>query len=778
MPTRPDEVVAVPFGYMARFGRFISMRGTLSPEEHAEQVAALIASAGDVKRDQANLRAQLLEILQASDSVDLVARASLTYLQMDPDTYKEWESDRSPAHVEYLALQTLGASLPSAERRVHPGEAARLTFDALETVRELFRLTSFLLVIESIKARRDRPGDTTGEYALRARLESLAIRGVGYPEHLERILHGCLDPFDQRCREALGFTASDALVLTYGIADLLSDRVEPRWREAAAGRSELLRGLKKARRRRGRNVGKDDPLYPRWLLDLPPPQARLHIGGLALSWLFADARSLALLTAEELAARCSLEVPACEAFLSAFTCPRELFRPEHHGLPGGPHPLTTRPILQVEGGFILPVGSALIEAIRPRMEDLLREDARVWDRYVEVRSHWLESEAVHLLSSALPGSKAWQGLAWRSSVDGSDLDGLVAGDDIAIRIQCKAGRLTAPARRGAPQRMWRDIGELIEAAAKQHATLDAALKREGAASIGFSDEQSKALTRPLQFEAIVCLDDVVVWATETHKLREVGVLPADRHVPWVLSLMDLMVVVDILGGAELAHYLVRRQRLERDGRVAAHDELDWLGHYLAEGLYFDRHFEGSQAPGQVRLLSYTDAIDAWYFTRAGIREVPAPKPAQEIPSNLAWLVRRLERERPRHWVLAAVALLDGDQRSRNLWDDSIAHMRDRVAGAGWSNASQLFDKRLGVTLYVDMRTPWPAIRFRIADYCRKKAEEVDEANWVGVGEGANGGLQVILVERDPRMTLTAVFLEPPRSLVPGRDPSPGTTDAA
>src|SRR6266545_3029593 len=183
--------------------------------------------------------------------------------------------------------------------------------------------------------------------------------------------------------------------------------------------------------------------------------------------------------------------------------------------------------------------------------------------------------------SPVARTRSWNGIGWRSANDGSDLDGLVAADDLAIRLQCKAGWLTAPARRGAPGRMRRDIGELIEAAAAQHQALATALANEGAAAVGFSDEQATALDAPLQLEAVVCLDDVTVWATEAHELKAIGALPVDRYVPWVLSLTDLMAVVDLLQGAELVHYLLRRQRIERDGRIEAHDELDWVGHYLA-----------------------------------------------------------------------------------------------------------------------------------------------------------------------------------------------------
>lgn len=113
----PDEVRELPFGYVARFGRFITTGSTLSQEEHSRAIDALLAGEDEERRKQATLRQQLLAILTKMDPFDLLARASLTYLHMDPDTFKEWESDRSPAHVEYLALHALGADGPEAGER-------------------------------------------------------------------------------------------------------------------------------------------------------------------------------------------------------------------------------------------------------------------------------------------------------------------------------------------------------------------------------------------------------------------------------------------------------------------------------------------------------------------------------------------------------------------------------------------------------------------------------------------------------------------------------------
>jgi hypothetical protein len=678
----------------------------------------------------------------------------MTYLHFDPDTFRESQDDRSPAHVEYLGLQVLGAG-PSAVKAVDPMRESELTFEAIDLVRKMFRTASMLTVIGAVAAWRDRADDPTVEYSLFARLESLTVRGVGYPEHLKRVIHGCLDPFDTDCRDLLGFTASEALILTNAITDLISDRLAPVWKETSASRSQLLRDLKRERRRPGKGGG-----VPDWLTALPPNQAKMQVGRLATTVLFADSRSLAVITGDDLAGYCSLDPAVCQAFLEAFACPPERFDPKHHALPGGAHPLTEQPILRVPEGFVLPVPSAMIDAIRPRMEDLLHLEQKVWDRYVRARGVFLEREATSLVHQAIPGSRSWQGIGWRSATDSSDLDGLVAADDLAVRLQCKAGRLSASARRGGPLGMRQDIGDLIEDAARQHRALATALGSDGAKGIGLSDEQAAALDAPFQVEVVVCLDDVTVWATEAHKLRALGALPLDRHVPWVLSLTDLMVVVDLLQGGQFVHYALRRQRLERQGRIEAHDELDWVGHYLSEGLYFDDYLEIEGRPDVVRLLSYTEPIDAWYFTREGVRTVKAPKPSQPIPPKLALLIRRLEGERPRHWIPAVVALLEGDQATRDVLDDAISHIRERLPQQGWSNASLSFNGRFGLTLFFDRRTPWPLIRDRLMKYCRTKAEAQKQPNWIGVGEGVSGPLFVIVISRDPDISLAEVFLDP------------------
>ncbi|MEV7624140.1 hypothetical protein [Actinoplanes sp. NPDC089786] len=739
---------------VARHGRHITMEGVGSPDAHAEAVAGVLAQRDDLWQRQAERRGRLVEILQEADPADLLGFLSLVYPRIDPDTYRESENDQSPAHIEYLALQALGVGIVRRED-IDPVRQHELAGEAIELVRDMFRAATWLTMLDAMEDRQAHPDDATVEYAFKARMYSMGIRGTAYPEHMLSVLRGCLDPFDTECRKLLGFTVGDALALSDAIGTVIEKRVNPRECEAGEARHEIERMLKRARQRRDVS----GTPFPATVLSMTPTEAKQQVAMLISAWTFHDARSLTLITPEDLATETGLDTATCQAFLDAFTCPPSEFKVKHHAYPTGAHPLTHWPILNLDDGYLVPAPSTFVESIRALMEDALHKDGRVWERYVASRGEFVEREATKRLAEALPGSESWTGVKWRSPATNSDLDGLVRADDLGLRVQCKAGRMTAPALRGSSDRMLRHLKDLVQSAAQQHRDLATELGAHGGPALGFTGNQVRALAAPLQVEIIVCLDDVTVWATEAHELRSIGTLPADRHVPWVLSLTDLMAVTDLLQGSQLGHYMLRRLRLERDGRVQTHDELDWVGNYIANGLFFDGYFDAERPPDWFRLLSFTEAIDDWYFTRQGLRSVPAAKPEQPIPPMLKQLLHDLEVRRPDHWMLAGIALLNGDDDSRDKWEQGLLHVQLRAREKGWSNITQVFADSLGVTLMADYRLLRPELDDMVASHCRAKVADLGLPNWIGIAEGISASLAVAVIEGSPG--LGEIFTSPP-----------------
>ena len=733
-------------------GRFLQIRNEPTAEDLAGLRASLIAARPGLESRVSETRERLVEILRSVDPADLVARASLTYLRFDPNTYLESEDDHSPSHIEYLALQALAVGLDSPST-VHPGRAVQLTYEAIGLVRSLFSDTGMHIMLLALEES-EREKKPITEYQLRARQNSLVVRGTGYPEHLERVISGCFGALDDLCARVLGFTGSDALSVHAGICKLIADRVNERTALAPERIAETTREVKRARRSGTRGM------FPDWLLDLAPSKAKSEIEDMVQSWIFLDSRSLAVFTADDVAEVTGLRLEVVESCLEAFVCEPAEFDEEHHKFPAGAHPLTTKPVLRTEDGYLIPATRTVLEAIRPRMEDLLSEDSSAWETYVQHRGKFVEDEARRLLANAFPDSCSWTNIEWRSETDESDLDALVDCHELAIRLQCKSGRVTAPSRRGAPERMRDELDKLIGEAAEQHARLADSLEHYTPSALGLTDDVVQALSRPLQVEAIVTLDNVTTWATHAHQLRGIDVLPASRPVPWILSLTDLMVVADLLEGASLAHYLIRRQRLERDGRIYAYDELDWVGSYVFEGLFFDSYFEGEDPLTRLQLFTHTEDIDAWYFTRQGIRtENPAPKPSQQIPEQLEVLLRRLSAERPANWLVASLALLDGGDDWRNSWAEGVERIRSKVQTAGASDMSQMFS-HLGLTIYVDHHANPAVVRTQARKYAQRKATELDRANWIVIGEGPDNKLFVVLHAGHGTSELFECFLTP------------------
>lgn len=799
------------------------MRSEVTPEDHARRVAELEASIPEIEAARDDLRTKLDEVLAVVAPLDCLALSSALYLMKDPDTYSEADDDRSPAHLEFLALCVLplmaapsndaGASTASEGVPEHAvtveesvaaqdgaatdasyryWQAAALTKAATESiglVRELFSQSTDLTWRRFI-VKANEPGADVGfeEFRREAQLQSMNIRGAAYHEHLSMVLHGVFGAFEEECRDLLGFTAAEAWSCAIAVSSLMSRRVHSRLTamfsdyEAAEKRVAQLRRKKR---------------LPEHLAGLTPTQQKDWLRHRMQCEHFADPLAMLTITPAELsdetralaeeeteagpdaevegdfARFVEVDEGAASAWLKALTCPPAEYEARFHRHPGGGHPLTRKPVLEVPGGFLVPSPTTVAEALRPLMEDGLRAGSTVvWGRYDRHRAAWVEKAATERLAAALPGSVSWTGAKWSSPEDESDLDGLVGCDDFAARLQCKAGRISPPARRGAPS-MAEDIQAVINDAAHQHARLAKALRDHNATTIGFTPEQAAALNRPLTVEVVVCLDDVTVWSTETHKLRRLVSLPDTPQLPWVLSLTDLFAVTDVLQGPELVHYLMRRLRLEGEGKVSAHDELDWLGNYINDGLYFDDHFEGDGTPDNLRLMSFTGQFDTWYFSRAGMTSHPVPRPQQPMPTELRQLIDRLGRDRPRHWLTAGLILLNGDNEVRQNVVELMAHTTERAAAVGWSTGTQVYaDYSLAIS--VNLRHTGPALMTAMRDYWEANIREHGRPNAVSIGLGADGRIVVDVLEMDPSLSIGHVLMTR-RS--PAHDPT-ATDDAA
>lgn len=749
------EVVEFEGGVLARHGRFLSLQTTWDEAAHEQMVESYLAERESIESSRADLLDRLEQVLLDAGPADCLAFASIGHLFLDPETYEESTEKRSIAQLQFLAIRCL--PLLEKQARKPRSELPELAAEAMDLIDQAFAHTVELINRESLNDRRRAGSETAAvDYRRQARVKALVVRGAAYLEHTRAIFLGCMVPFDATFLTHLGFSASDAWELAAAFQMLVSERAMTARVDAIARYEASYKAVQRLRKK-GR-------LPAEFARLTPSAQRRLAIRA-AFNERFGDPLGIVAVSADELAERAGIAASRASAWLDAMHCPQVAYNAAHHSVPVGEHPLVQMPLLRVDDRFVAAHPGLLHEALRARLEDLLRDASpTAWETYQEGRGRWLEGEALKRLTSALPGSESWSRVEWACSEGSGELDGLLRCDDLALRVQAKAGRVSAPARRGAPS-MREDVQSLIVSAVDQHARLAAAVGKYGPSALGFGADQGEALLLPLSLDVVVTLDDVSVWSTETNRLRRLVPMPDTEKVPWVVSIADLMATTDLLQGCEFAHYLMRRQRLEREGQVEAHDELDWVGHYIVDGLYFDPFFEDPGGPDLFGLLSFTDAFDRWYFSRAGLLREPAERPGQPLAPELRSLLARLEGERPQHWLLAGVLLLNGDEATREQLVEAMRHTAGRASRIGWSNASQVFDS-YGLTVWVDSRLPSVALKGDLQAYALHKCEEMQIPNWLVIGLGADHRMVVVLAETDTDETFERTLMRRRRGAGP------------
>jgi hypothetical protein len=388
----------------------------------------------------------------------LVALASLLYPNFHPDADSESVHDWNPAHLEYLALQALGAlRIKQGEsQELHPLAQVDAAIDAINISKDLFLNTQWALVSDEIA--RERPARPSREFlpphALRAKIESLIVRIKGFPQHVEMVLHGCFDELDVELRQAIGYTAAEAINILHAVASYNAEEIDGIRDRSSRRAKDLLIQLKRERSGRATNT-----TFPREMLEMPFGQAEDRIYALTTADSISECVALLTFQPSSMARLSGVDIAACSAFLATISCTPNDYVDRHHRYPTGPHPVTERPVLQIDSEtFLAPCISSIVEAIRPCMENAIRENApKLWDRYTKHRATYVEAKSTRLLTTVLAGSKAWQNIHWKVSEDiKGELDGLVNCDVMTLRLQCKAVRVGSSARRGAPKR-WRAI---------------------------------------------------------------------------------------------------------------------------------------------------------------------------------------------------------------------------------------------------------------------------------------------------------------------------------
>jgi len=379
----------------------------------------------------------------------------------------------------------------------------------------------------------------------------------------------------------------------------------------------------------------------------------------------------------------------------------------------------------------------LVWAVRPKLEATLKSSS-IFNRYSDHRGEYLEREAVRLLAVALKGATAYHSLEYTWTENGqqrqAELDGLVIYDDVMFLVEAKAGAFPLKARRGYDKAIVENLKALVAEAHAQALTAQKYIEQNDTARFVLTDGSEVFVDRRTVRKTIlvaVTLDPLDVFCTNLHRLSELGIFRSSENLPWAIPLLDLRIIAETVEfPSQVIHYLGRRLLINQDKRMEAHDEIDWWGHYLAEGLLFDdpRHSDATR----IQLLSYTGDFDKYYFHQLGQRKTPSPKPAQNMPQSFRRAILDIENGARRGRVCVICDLLDMDGKSREKFALVLEQCHEKCKAEGRVRDFTLVfnDGGFGVTCFVAPPDEASETSFKLHEYCQVKKYQARLPRWI------------------------------------------------
>jgi hypothetical protein len=351
------------------------------------------------------------------------------------------------------------------------------------------------------------------------------------------------------------------------------------------------------------------------------------------------------------------------------------------------------------GGGSIPVstgGSISVSAKASSMtfgfamfERLMCADAALLRAYEGARSDVLEDELEELLRKYFPAGRVLRQLTWTDSSAGTvyENDAVVIIDRIALLFEAKSGKVSAAARRGASDRLVREIKKLMIEPSEQSARLMNLLSRSRrqhsfttttGEQVVDSREIDIFVRVNITFNAIGPLSSRWPELVEASLIKDAAVLAP------TMGIADLDTVCELLKQQPtITHYLRRRAPFEKNASYVA-DEMDLFAFYLETGFNVgETEYDGT------RLMIYgmSDRLNSHFRRTPSGQSRTAP--TVKRTKLFSKLISTLEDRRPPRWLEISFRLLEvafSDQETiEGAMKPSIAKVKQsRDQNPSWS----------------------------------------------------------------------------------------------
>jgi hypothetical protein len=314
------------------------------------------------------------------------------------------------------------------------------------------------------------------------------------------------------------------------------------------------------------------------------------------------------------------------------------------------------------------------------LESFITKNSNLKKKYLSVKGKYLEEKVEKLMRKSFPNAQVYKGSLWKRNEDDKlyENDLIVLIEEFAIIIECKSGTISPPAKRGAPERLFKTMKELVVEPSEQAIRFQNFLKenpklhklKNKSGTVNNIDSSKIRFYIPLgvtfsNLGAIGCnLKKLISANIISHKLSELS--PS-------ISYSDLEIIFEILTTqAEKIHYLSRRREFEAHVNFQG-DEMDLFGFYLDNGfnigeVEFDENF-------YINLTLKSKVLDPYFIGMQ--RGVKVEKPTLQKTKYWSDILLKIDSI-SENWLVSSFILLNQSKEDQIEYEKKLKLLKGMV----------------------------------------------------------------------------------------------------
>ncbi len=569
-----------------------------------------------------------------------------------------------------------------------------------------------------------------------AKLYSLIVRGESYPSQIYLNSIDLYSNFNDWFENKLGFTISDAVVLSKSIKRISENKVNEEKKKRRLIAEDYINQLVKQ--------GK-----------IEENEKRVAVISCFFSIYFGKSEEIVPFTLVELVEFSKIDKQICESFLSRmsqeFGYRNKFFQNVHRNPFKSPWDYNTiyeKPIIRNDSKYYVFLPSILPEVILNTFYYDLIQDSSYWIKEGEKRyGKWLEERVAKCLEKTFPKSQI---LRNPIGTDKNEIcDVLILSDRKVFIFQCKTKRLSYESRNGVDfEKLKIDFEKGIKESFRQSINAKKYLLSTEFPKVIIDDNEiiidqsqiTKFVLISVTFQSYQNL------TTRLANLDDSLDISIENQYPWAISLFDLEILCEILDKPYLfIHYARRRTQIEKTKFKILGDEVDLLGFYLDQGLYFEG--DDFKKLDMMILSGYSDDIDEYFFKKYETKKNPK-KPGMNFSKIEKKYIESINKLKVPFKTDCILRLLDMSNESRETILNNFELLKKRTIRNGkmQTMSTIMKDRKFGFSFVVLNPDATQKDLYRqLFSYSSMKKYEERCNEWVGIGWIKNNKKLVNLV---------------------------------